>query len=240
MSITEELENRLAKLEALKKRMQQYEDRHEIQRLLYMYGLNHSQKNMHKTVQFYDFDQKDASIEIADRGNFVGEKNVRMVFEGDYQIQMNQGNMLMHWQMSPMIEVAKDGKTARGILNSLGSETIMKDGKPIAVWNFINWAVDFIKDKNGQWKFWHYRVLMDMKCDFDKGWIRDFYKWDYMGKMKGATTDLPMWNNCYSPGGYLQRTIPACPRPYETWDNEKWIFEEEPDFYRVGEENDRE
>jgi len=222
-----QMETKLADLE---RRIQRYEDRHEIEMLMGRYDLNHNQKNMHKTIQFYALKQPDVSVEIADRGCYVGEENVRKLFESNYQIQINNGSYLMHWLCSPMIEVAGDGKTAKGVWLAPGAEVVVqKDGEGQAVWNFIRWAIDFIKE-DGEWKFWHYRVFCDIKCDYEKGWCKDFFKWNYMGKMPGATDDAPIYHNPVSPT-FIQEAIPACPQPYETWTDESWIFANEPQMY---------
>lgn len=229
------LEEKLERIEALERRITFYEDRQQIENLLLRYALNHNQKNMHRTSRFYAFSQPDATIEIAERGSFVGEENVRMVFEGNYQIQINEGSYLMHWFTTPMIEIARDGRTAKGTWLAPGAETVVsKEGKLVAVWNFIRWAIDFYKE-DGEWKFYHYRVFGDLKCDYDKGWTKDFYKWLYMGKMTGAENTLPTWNQPYNTGGFLQYAIPACPKPYDTWTDETWIFDEHPEQNRTRE-----
>lgn len=227
------LQEKLEKLEDLERRIQYYEDRQKIEQLMFRYAVNHNQKNMHRTSRFYAFSQEDAAIEIADRGNYVGEKNVRQLFEGNYQIQINEGSYLLHWQTTPMIEIAADGQTAHGVWLSLGAETVVnKQGVPVPVWNFIRWVVDFFKEE-GEWKFYHYRVFMDQKSDFDKGWTKDFFHWDFMGKMPGASDDPPSCNYPYSPGGYVQHVVPSCPEPYETWTDETWFFSEEPSLNKT-------
>ena len=224
------LEEKLEKLQELERRLSYYEERQKIERLMFTYSMNHNQKNMHRTPRLYAFGQEDVSIEIADRGRYLGEVNVRQLFEGNYQIQRNEGSYLMHWQTTPMIEIGKDGKTAVAHWTSPGAETVVnKEGVPVAVWNFIHFCVDFCKE-DGKWKFWHYRIIMDMKSDYDKGWNRDYYRWDYMGKMQGACEEAPIWNNCYAPSGYLQYVIPTCPRPYSSYTDDGWIFAEEPEM----------
>lgn len=221
---------KLKKLEDLERRINYYEDRQQIENLMYRYDVNHNQKNMHRTPRFYAFSQPDASIEVADRGNYIGEKNVRQLFEGNYQIQINEGSYLMHFETTPMIEIAKDGKTAKAVWLGPGAETVVnKKGVPVPVWNFIKWVIDFYKE-DGEWKFYHYCINMDLKSDYDKGWIGDYYRWCYMGKMPGAAPEKPTCNNCYSPAGYLQYVIPTCPEPYDTWTDSSWVFREEPEM----------
>lgn len=226
------LKEKLKRLEDLERRINYYEDRQQIERLMYRSEVNHNQKNMHRWPMFYALERKDVSMEIADRGHCIGAKSIQNIFESGYQIQVNEGSYLNHWQTTPMIEIAEDGKTAHGVWLSPGAETVVnKEGVPVAVWNFIRYAADFCK-VDGEWKFLSYRIIMDLKADFDKGWTKDYYHWCYMGKMPGATAENPMWNRCYVPAGYLQYVIPSCPEPFESHKDENWIFSEEADKAR--------
>lgn len=57
--------------------------------------------------------------------------------------------------MSPLIEVARDGKTAKGMWYCPGADTQSEiDGKLHLQWHYIRYAVDFIKE-NDVWKIWH-------------------------------------------------------------------------------------
>jgi len=71
----------------------------------------------------------------------------------------------MHTQETPVIEVAGDGKTAKGIWYSIGMSArgvVADDGKTSVVtsWMWERYGVDFIKE-NGAWKIWHLMNLMD-------------------------------------------------------------------------------
>lgn len=221
------LEKRLA---ALERQVARIEDRHQIEILMGHYAVNHNQKNMHNTPRFYALSMPDVSVEIADRGRYEGEKNVRQLFEANYQIEDLKGNFLTHWLTTRMLEVAGDGQTARGVWWSPGAEAIVKDGTPQAVWSFITYAIDFIKE-NGVWKFWHFRVFNVVKCDYEKGWCRDYTDWLTMGKMEGAAPEPPFYDNPYSPTA-IQEAIPACPEPYDTWTDTSWVFANQPDYYQ--------
>ena len=58
----------------------------------------------------------------------------------------------MHCMTTPIIEVAKDGETAKGLWLMYGAETMKKeDGKVSAYWAAGQFAMDFIKE-DGEWK----------------------------------------------------------------------------------------
>jgi hypothetical protein len=66
----------------------------------------------------------------------------------------------MHTNLLPVIEIAGDGKTAKGLWYSIGLNVrpaIAADGKATISthWAPEKYAVDFIKE-NGKWKIWHF------------------------------------------------------------------------------------
>lgn len=222
----EAMEKRLAELELLVAREQ---DRHEIENLFGAVHVNHSQKNMHKSMDYYALTMPDVSVEVGDKGIFVGVEGLEKLFCSNYQIPDNHGNMLIHWLTTPMIEVAKDGQTARAVWWSPGAEAVKKpDGSLQALWNFITYPCDFIKE-NGVWKVWHMRIFNHIKCDYDRGWCRDYEEWVNTGPLPGAQPVLPTYHNPYSPQA-IQEAVPACPEPYDTWTDASWIFANVPDW----------
>lgn len=70
----------------------------------------------------------------------------------------------IHTQTTPIIEVAGDGKTAKGIWYSpgIGTNVEITNGKPeiSGGWFWEKYAVDFVKE-DGKWKIWHLVNVMD-------------------------------------------------------------------------------
>ncbi len=74
------------------------------------------------------------------------------------------GYMSVHPLTTPLIEIAGDGRTAKGIWYSIGQETTRKpDGTGDAVWHSQKIGVDFLKESAG-WKIWHLVEIMDVNC----------------------------------------------------------------------------
>ena len=72
---------------------------------------------------------------------------------------------------TPIIEVAKDLKTARALWLSPGLLNRRDDsGKLYARRGWAKYAADFIKE-DGEWKFWHLHVDPTFRTPFDKGWV---------------------------------------------------------------------
>ncbi len=82
--------------------------------------------------------------------------------------EKNQGNLYIHPVSTGVVELAEDGKTAKGLWYSIGQETIANgDGTAHARWMLGKIAADFVKEDDG-WKFWHIVVSTDVDCEAGK------------------------------------------------------------------------
>lgn len=100
-----------------------------------------------------------------------------------------RGKLISHYTTTPMIEVAGDGQTAKGlwIVNGIESglvdpehaknmpawmfEKEMVDGKKVWMHNvYLKYGVDFIK-QDGQWKIWHFHCFEVARAPYGMGWI---------------------------------------------------------------------
>jgi len=80
------------------------------------------------------------------------------------------GSLIMHTLTTAIIEVAGDGKTAKGMWYSPGQVTeIGKDGKPMAMWMWEKYGADFAKE-DGKWKLWHIHMYTDFAVTPGKNW----------------------------------------------------------------------
>jgi len=72
------------------------------------------------------------------------------------------GQLLLHVTTTAIIEVAEDGKTAKGYWYSPGmiAETGMAGN---SIWEA--YGCDFVKE-NGEWKMWHLHMYTDFMCQF--------------------------------------------------------------------------
>jgi hypothetical protein len=72
---------------------------------------------------------------------------------------------VMHTQETPIIEVAGDGKTAKGLWHSIGlavRSRIDSSGNVTTStgWMWEQYVADFVKE-DGKWKMWHFQNMMD-------------------------------------------------------------------------------
>ncbi|MFM6830049.1 MAG: nuclear transport factor 2 family protein [Novosphingobium sp.] len=101
-----------------------------------------------------------------------------------------KGKLVFHYLASPLIEVAADGKTAKGLFVMAGVESgltdvtaakmapefmfvkdVMVDGKRVWMHEImVKYGVDFIR-QDGEWKIWHFHCFEVARSPQGMGWI---------------------------------------------------------------------
>ena len=78
--------------------------------------------------------------------------------------EVNMGNMYAHPLTTGLVELAEDGKTAKGLWYSIGNEAMAQaDGTAHVQWMLGKVAADFIREEDG-WKIWHIVISTDVDC----------------------------------------------------------------------------
>jgi hypothetical protein len=188
-------------------------------------------------VSLYANGDPDLKIEIASRGIWQGPDAAERLVKhyaamdtdgGQHPPQGWVGVMGVHVTASPVIEVAGDGQTARGLWLSPGVET-SPVGKNMpagagAQWVWVKFCGDF-KKVNGEWRIWHLLVNGLFRSNYDQPWTEE-------PTPPPAGSGIPSFKILpFQPdrppsvpsGIYKTSTIqkldPAPPLPYETWDD---------------------
>jgi hypothetical protein len=100
-----------------------------------------------------------------------------------------KGKLILHYLANPMIEVAGDGATAKGLWVAAGVESGLTDpevaksapeymyesglveGKRVWQHNvLLKYGIDFIK-QDGQWKIWHFHCFETCRSPVGMGWV---------------------------------------------------------------------
>jgi len=213
-------------MSSLEARIQRLEDIHEIQNLLGRYEYLHTADKQEETVELYAKKTPGVTAEVANWGVYEGIEGIKRLFLGLHRMGGEKaliGSMHMHTLTTQVIEVAGDGKTAKGVWISPGHETGNNpQGKPEAMWAWLKYGVDFVKE-DGKWKIWHFHVYPIFMTPYEKSWVEapppD-------STLPGAST-LPEELKPDRPTTYFWQyttnvkcdLVPAPPEPYETWDD---------------------
>ena len=159
---------------------------------------------------------------------------------------MNRVNL-----MSPLVEVARDGKTAKGMWYCPGVSTRSEiDGKMHLCWHYVRYGVDFILEEDG-WKLWHVFAGSEFRFEMGHAYIpatgmkplpdATVYAQNPataglpLGRTKMPAYDLPV--RVYSID-YGWSAYPAEPIPYESFET-TYSYGPEPFLAMAGKEEAR-
>ena len=125
---------------------------------------------------------------------------------------------------TPVIELADDLKTAKGIWYSQGSKADVTESGPVSYWTFGVFAVDFVRE-DGQWKIWHLQYLENIRTLCGQSWAepeKPFPELDAFAALKNLKLPEPTVTatlmEYYSPKKPMAR-FPLPPVPYDTFAN---------------------
>ncbi len=166
-------------------------------------------------------------VELGNSGVYEGAEGIKRMYLGIHKkffTPSSPGQFISACNTSPVIEVAEDGETAKGLWNSFGLFTLtdpeVPDGKPEAMWGLEKHAMDFVKE-DGRWKIWHYRAYILLICPFYKSWadMKEAYFSGFSPILPDELKpDKPItYHKPYSPE-YVVEYVPKVPEQYATWE----------------------
>ena len=215
----EETNDRLqARNEELEHEVVRQQDVHEIQNLMSRYIYLLLAREWEKMMDL--FASKTPGVR-ASRGNwgiYDGREGVRRLYVDMHKrIEAGKPGLMICLPITtPVIEVAGDGQTAKGVWIAPGGESMEKEGKIKAFWAWCKYGVDFVKE-DGKWKIWHKAVHGMFFTPYDTSWvdtpINPFFS--LPDQLKADRPPTYFW--MYTPDGWTDN-VPAPPEPYETWD----------------------
>jgi hypothetical protein len=237
------LDEKIDKLTAM---LQRNQDIHDIQNIVSKMSYFYEAGMCEERMKYIAKKTPGVTVEIGARGVFEGVDGARETlvdveksFERSHAVGMRKlfpdvkfgsdhaGMLESELIGTPVIEVAGDGKTARGEWLSLMAvgKTHEDDPKPQALWIWWKSAIDFVKE-DGEWKIWHYLKNPYFATPYTKDWVENSLTLKPVpppGTMKGipghgapdrATTKLyDSYRITREP-----RLDPKPPEPYQTFD----------------------
>lgn len=199
-------------LEALYAGIRHIEDIQEIQQLQYRYIQNLALFRADKIIELFAQNAPDVSFEGGGSGVFEGIEGVKRFFSVHRQFAKARGLLIEHYALCPVIEIAKDGKTAKGTWLSPGINCV--GPAKVQHWVWGKYSCDYIKE-DGKWKFWHLKGYVTFEAEFDKGWL--YESKDAILSIEGIEfvkpDKPPTYLKLFDPAGenYL---LPEPPEPY--------------------------
>lgn len=162
----------LKKLEEMDKAAQRNLDMLEIENLMGLHALQNKGNLKASDPAFREtVAQKAQGVCYGVDDKYLYENAARKAMHGwDDPTFGKAGTLKMHMTTTGYIQIAEDGKTAKGVWYSPGYQTEMgTDGKPKAAWDFKRYGVDFVKEE-GKWKIWHFVAFTDFVTPPNVSW----------------------------------------------------------------------
>jgi hypothetical protein len=170
MMTVEELEARIKTLEDQIRILHDIEDIKKLQRAFGFY-LEHW---MAEDIIGLFADGPDTTLSVA-VGEFRGKENIaRFCYRGkkSNEIRENEKPEFLHqvMQLSGIVDVAPDGKTAKGRWYGFGANALPAEGGVAPGWMNGVYENEYIKE-NGKWKFKKVRWCMTFNAPYMKSWV---------------------------------------------------------------------
>ncbi len=156
----------------------------ELQRIMAAYSNYLSGGQFEKILRLFSNEQDDVRAEMP-WGVYEGYRSLMRLYGGYYRKLLcgGQGNTLLpgvldvHGMNTPVISVAEDGCTARGLWVSPGMFTVKDPDGPNGLRSYWCWqktGVDFVYE-NDVWKIWHLHVFPIWTAPFEKSWAEPHF-----------------------------------------------------------------
>lgn len=120
--------------------------------------------------QVVDLFADDAIVEVAQQGQFVGKASIRKYFYGlnSGKLGLSHGQLNNQYQLSPLITLGADGKTARARWRALIQDGQFKQG---ANWGSGVYENEYVK-QDGVWKISRLHLFIRFYAPYEGGWTR--------------------------------------------------------------------
>ena len=205
-------------------RILRLEARGEIANLMGKYVFHRMNEELEQVTALFA-SRDDLWIEMPS-GIYTGSDAARRCFEVDHAVDESAGpSLVSHDINTPVIEVAADCATARGVWISPGIATANMPAGKKGLWAWVKYDCDFIREAGG-WRIWHMRKYEIFTVPTDKSWV-DENPMALPPKPENGKNgpppkalrhnDLPAGISTKFDPGKRAPALPKPPEPYDTW-----------------------
>jgi hypothetical protein len=162
-----------AKIKMLEDKVRTLEDIEEIKKLQRVYGYYLDYGMVDEIIEM--FSDNPESVEIADHGVFLGKEGVRNFFKevlgGGGKKAPPELSLHLVMQHQGVVNVAKDGKTAKGRWQGWMVGVMPLAGVVRQIWGHGVYEDEYVKE-NGQWKFKKIHFNLTFQTPYEDGWLK--------------------------------------------------------------------
>jgi hypothetical protein len=156
-----------ARLADLQQRLSRLRDETEVRNLQHVFGYYLDRKLYDDVADLF---AANGSLELAQRGAYVGPARIRQALEKIHgPAPLQRGELFDHIQLATVVSIAPDGLHAATRTTQLGQLGLVGQ---YAQWELGVYENQFIK-QDGKWKIAAVRYFQRLNTDYDKGWAVD-------------------------------------------------------------------
>jgi hypothetical protein len=187
-------------LAELEKHITLLEDIQAIEDVQKMYGYYMDSHQREQVVSL--FSDNAESLELESVGLFLGKKGISRFFLENDLLKGNESAVpgwinILIMMFQPVIDVAPDGRTAKGRWNTWLAEAMPVGGIPRQQWVHGYYENEYVKE-NGKWLFTKLNWNVTVFTSFEAGWV----KVPLLGRLDRADADAPAPHFHPYPSGY--------------------------------------
>jgi hypothetical protein len=156
-------------LEELEKQVTLLEDIEEIENLQKIYGYYFDNLMFNEIIDL--FSDNTESVEITDHGIFRGKEGLKRMYSGMVVASRPGWIFFEVMQEQGVIEVAPDGKAAKGRWYSPAFEARPFGGTLKATWEFGVYNNEYVKE-NGKWLFKKFHWNLTFWTSYESGFLK--------------------------------------------------------------------
>ena len=155
-------------VQELSARVQRLEDTIEVQSLQSKYIHYLFKQRFDRIVdECFAKNLPDVSVEFSDSGVYKGLESVRALYRSFEVTKTIPGFFILHMTVNPVIEIAKDGLSARSHWLSPGAAGSDKS----AAWIWGTFYVDYVKE-DGRWRIAHSNLVPLFRNRYETSWAQ--------------------------------------------------------------------
>ena len=200
-------------VQELAARVQRLEDTIEIQQLQSKYVHYLFKQRFDRIVdECFARNLPDVSVEFSDSGVYRGLDSVRALYRALEVTKTIPGFFILHMTVNPVIEIAKDGLSARSHWLSPGAAGSQRS----AAWIWGPFYIDYVKE-DGRWRIAHSNLVPLFRNRYETSWAQAADHGTVRGVL-AAQPDEP--SSLYKPYNEAKEqpdifaSHPAVPEPY--------------------------
>jgi len=158
-----------AKIHTLETRLQVLEDIEEIKKLQRIYGYYLDKALWDELVDLF---AEDGSLELAQRGVYVGKASIRKVWSlmPDARDGLKYGMLMNHMNLQGVVHIDPGGKTAKGRWRAFMQQAKLGER---AHWGEGVYENEYVKEE-GVWKFKKIHWYTTFITPYDTGWHKEY------------------------------------------------------------------